>query len=363
MPVTSFGLQNTVCPNIFLNSASNLDHKLKSRLILEIKKAIQGFFIQGKLDLVRFETFKKQIDMALGTTNDADFYWSISVAVNQLGNAHTFFAPPSHSNNFGLRYQNVDGKNFVTKVHPILSKRIHIGDEIVSVNSGTCLLGNLDYLNNARGSFVFKKPNGEVYQENLISEFPMVTEKTVFQIENAYILVKISDFMDQELGNEFYTQIKKLSDKKTIIFDLQGNPGGTLREVISIGKYFFGGEIGFYQGSIFGNKEIKIEKNNDLNEKIGKVFIIVDQESFSAAEIFTHLFKTRANAQVFGQPTRGGLENGLSVTMPDKSILSIANGEYCDRKVCFYGKKIEPDIVLPLGIPTQEIISTILKQP
>ena len=268
------------CANPFPNSQRSIIDSQKKDLLDEIRNSILFYYVKNKFNSNKSQVFQEKLKDILYNQSDSDFYWEISVLVNNLNNNHTFFIPKGFKNSFGIYFQNSNKENIITKVDTDLAEKINIGDRIISVNGQTCLSGNFNFQKNSVGDFsLMQSSDNTAYHLKLKSIFEPAIEKMQVKIEADYIYVKIPSFSEKGITSSFFDKVNIIKDKKPMIIDLRGNSGGYLSEVMNIAKYFFDGSIGYFNGGLFGNKEIKISRDSSLFEKIGQLFLIVDGET------------------------------------------------------------------------------------
>jgi len=143
------------------------------------------------------------------------------------------------------------------------------------------------------------------------------------------------DLSEKELEGLMNSRIKKF---KSLILDLRGNPGGyveTLRHVVG---YFVGEPIKI------GDVKTRTETKQVMSKKVGgsfdgKLIVLIDSDSASAAELFARVMQLQKRATVIG----------------DKSSGSVMESRQYRRQlgtdtVVFYGTSItEADIIMTDG--------------
>ena len=144
-------------------------------------------------------------------------------------------------------------------------------------------------------------------------------------------------------------QLKAHRDAPGVVIDLRENPGGTLLSLdFMVGEFF---RRGFgYAESIDrkgGRHELRALTFGSAHYA-GRVAILVERISASAAEIFAAAMQEQHRGTVVGQPTAGYVLSARMRTLPDGGLL-----EYSDRDLHMTdGRRIEgsgvtPDIVPP----------------
>ena len=139
-------------------------------------------------------------------------------------------------------------------------------------------------------------------------------------------------------------EIKPLNSMKAIILDLRNNQGGYLEEVKKCLSFFFAEDIEF--GTFIERsgktKETKV-KGKRKKAFNGKIIVLIDDESFSGAEIFANLMQETGRGKVVGVASRGFVLNSIEYNLPENFKVSNAFRDYLSPK----GKKIEGKGVTP----------------
>jgi carboxyl-terminal processing protease len=109
------------------------------------------------------------------------------------------------------------------------------------------------------------------------------------------------DLSDEEVDN----RIGKFRNRKALILDLRGNPGGYVSTLERFAGYFFTGDVKI--ADLKGRKEMKPSIAKGHNEKAfkGQLIVLVDGESSSAAEVFARVIQLEKRGTVIGDRTSG----------------------------------------------------------
>lgn len=157
-----------------------------------------------------------------------------------------------------------------------------------------------------------KSPTGEIYSVTIVREKILIPKITFNQYPNL-TYIRIIDFIDTSVGkynsewNNILSKIIEL-DNKNIILDLRSNSGGYVESAIHLANSFLQTgdiilkEIGS-KGQI--NREVRASRDGELSKF--KIFIIIDQNTASAAEILTLALKENnaSNIVIIGDPSFG----------------------------------------------------------
>lgn len=166
-------------------------------------------------------------------------------------------------------------------------------------------------------------------------------------IENNIGYIWIYEFEDKTKSqfDKAYTKLKE-DGMEGLIVDLRDNPGGDVEIVVSLCDEFL------EDGMIIYSKD-KNGKNQEYTadaacEKL-PIVIITNENSASAAEIFTGALKDRGVAKVVGKTTFGKGIIQAVFELPNGDGLKITEAEYyLPSEVCIHGVGIKPDYEVEL---------------
>jgi carboxyl-terminal processing protease len=143
-------------------------------------------------------------------------------------------------------------------------------------------------------------------------------------------------------------ELKKHRDAPGVGIDLRRNPGGeTFSLGISIGEFFDRPvDCGTFI-SRAGSRRVKNSWQLGSAEYRGRVAILVDGATGSAAEIFAAVLQDHGRATVIGRRTAGAVLASWFYRLPDGGELQLSREDYVAPK----GRRIEgagvvPDIVV-----------------
>lgn len=283
------------------------------------------------------------MNMALG---------SIATVVDTLNDSHTFFVPPAHAtrHEYGWRYEMVGDRCFVTQVQPKSDadlKGLKPGDQVLAINGVTPTRDNTwklqylyDVLRPQSGlTLTLQDPQGK--QRSLtgathFGETKRVTDLTgsggasdIWQLlreeerydrmqrvryvehGDALIIVKLPEFtLSPADVNDVLARVRK---HNALILDLRGNPGGAVETL----RYFLGG---FFEKEIkiadrVGRKENKPQMTKaNHNPFTGKLVVLVDSRSASAAELFARVIQLQKRGVVVGDHSSGSVMESRDYT-------------------------------------------------
>jgi C-terminal processing protease CtpA/Prc len=260
-----------------------------------------------------------------------------------LNDSHTFFIPPSRPlrTEYGFRMIMIGERAFISRVRPgtDAESKVHPGDEIITYNRYKVDRPSFWKLNyyveslapNPATALVLKSPEGQQREENVVAkthELKRVMDLTladggldIFQMirdnEASYHIVrhrsyelgdvmiwKVPQFDLDETGiNHWFGIARK---HKTLILDLRENPGGyvfTLEHMLGL---LFDHDVKIAD-RVGRRKDLKpqIAKSRGKDIFSGRVIVLVDSGSGSAAELFARVIQLEKRGTVIGDRTSG----------------------------------------------------------
>lgn len=221
-------------------------------------------------------------------------------------------------------------------------------DEIVAVRaSNTKLLGDLAKKvsvtfideNNVEKTIELSRQNFGVSRE-LTFESKQLNENVGY--------IKFNIFIG-DLPKKFEEAIATISNKKALIIDLRGNPGGVGNHTIALAGMLDKEKRSLGVSQFRYNKQQFAYEGSDKSFK-GKVFILVDELSASSAEILAAGLQSNKRATVIGQNSAGAVLPSTMEILPNGGALQYAIGDYKtpDGKV-LEGRGVTPDLEVKLS--------------
>ena len=222
------------------------------------------------------------------------------------------------------------------------SERVGIvaGDRIVGVND-TVIAGVkmsreeiMRRLRGPRGTIAHLKVVRAGIKDTL--RFNVKRDKIpVFSLDATYMLrpgigyIRISNF-SATTHKEFLESVEKLRQQgmRDLVLDLQGNGGGYLQAAADIANEFLerGDLIVYTEGRQVTRSEYHAEGNGSMRQ--GRVVVLVDEYSASAAEIVTGAIQDQDRGLVVGRRTFGKGLVQRPIDLPDGSMIRLTIAHY-----------------------------------
>jgi carboxyl-terminal processing protease len=317
----------------------------------------------------------------------------IAQAVIDLGDSHTRFVPPGRAADFeyGWHLRVVGETPYVLAVKPgsdAEAKGLKTGDALLSIDGNPPTRQNIGmfkyryYLVRPVPAMrlVVQSPGGQPRQIDVETKIEMgkrfmdLTEgediwDILRQAENGTVKHRFADVADKNIfiwnipsfmspESEFKRIAGRLPKYKSVILDLRGNSGGYVSSLTCLLGFFFDHNVTIAQPrGRDKNMKPMVAKTQGPKAFTGKVVVIVDSDSGSAAELFARVIQLEKRGVVIGDRTAGAVMQsrvysrqtageyvviyGISITESD---LIMADGKSLENE------GVAPDqIVLPTG--------------
>lgn len=160
-------------------------------------------------------------------------------------------------------------------------------------------------------------------------------------------LVQIVNF-DSRCKKETLTAVQDLLQQgaKALIFDVRYNPGGYKDEMVGILDHLLPEGALFRSVDYNGREEVDYSDAAHLDIPMA---VLVNQDSYSAAELFAAALQEYEAAIVVGQHTTGKGHYQNTFRLPDGSAVVLSVGRYTTPKgVNLDGVGIAPDVEVPV---------------
>ncbi|HJR07567.1 MAG TPA: S41 family peptidase [Pyrinomonadaceae bacterium] len=361
----------------------------------ELKKNYYDPNFHGMDVDARFKAAEEKIKQA---TSINQAFGIIAQAFLDLNDSHTTFSPPSRAVRveYGWQMQAIGDKCYVVAVKPgsdADAKGVKPGDLIVSVDGFKPTrkeLWKMEYyyygLSPRPGMrLVLQSPGQQPRQLDVAAkvqqgkrvldlsgrgnshmdindvirkgEDAARLRRHRFQKFGGVIVWKMDSFgFEPEQADQIMNE--QVKGNSALILDLRGNPGGYVMTLERLASHFFDREIKI--ADLKGRKEMKPMVAKKRNGKMfeGKVVVLIDSKSSSAAELFARLMQLEKRGVVIGDQSSGfvmqstyhGQEMGTETVIWYGASITNADVIMSD------GKSLEHSGVTPdeLLIPTAE---------
>ncbi len=284
--------------------------------------------------------------------------------IDALGNRWSYYIPADEYNSYLEQMKNAyvgigvtivqreDGYIDIQKVEPgspAMEAGIQPGDVLTGVEGQNVAEITLEEVKN----LVRGKPGTQVNlelrrgQEKLNLPVTRREIQTVVatgtMLEGNIGLVKIVNF-DSRCEKETLEQVEKLLGQgaTALIFDVRYNPGGYKDEMVGILDYLLPEGPLFRSVNYEGKEEVDSSDEKHLDIPMA---VLVNRDSYSAAELFAAALQEYEAALVVGEHTTGRGHYQNTYRLSDGSAVVLSVGRYCTPKgVNLDGVGIAPDV-------------------
>ncbi len=174
---------------------------------------------------------------------------------------------------------------------------------------------------------------------------------TCQMLENNIGYIKINNFDANSCGNSLRA-IEELRDAgaSALIFDLRFNPGGSKDELVRLLDYLLPEGPLFRSVDYKGREEVDYSDEDYLDMPMA---VLVNEDSYSAAEFFAAAMQEYGAAVIVGGKTTGKANYQQTFRLSDGSAIAISTGHYqTPNGVTLEGLGVTPDVPVEVDAET-----------
>ncbi|HEY8224272.1 MAG TPA: S41 family peptidase [Pyrinomonadaceae bacterium] len=372
--------------SVFAQNPPSAFERERGRMILDaIKGDLKKNYYDPTFHGMDVDARFKEADNKIKAANSlGQIFGIIAQALVDLDDSHTYFVPPSRSytTEYGWQMQMVGDKCYVVAVKPgsdADAKGLKEGDEIYTIDGYGPVRQNLwkiiytyQALRPKPGMrLVVIKPNGQQQQLDVMAK--VTQSKRVMDLtgggsgKDIFDLIRQAENEDRlhrhryyEMGEELLIwkmpafdldeakvdeMLSKAKKRKAMILDLRGNGGGFETTLLRMVSNLFDHDIKI--GDIKRRKEMKplTAKTRGSEAFPGKLIVLIDSKSGSAAELFARVIQLEKRGVVIGDVSAGAVMRS-----------KVYDHELGLDTVIFYGASItDADIVMGDGKSLEKV--------
>ena len=298
---------------------------------------------------------------AAAAANEAALYATLNAMLASLNDSHTHALTPMHAieretkvrARTGFSMSRVENRWIVNDVLPDSPA------EQAGVKTGWIVLARNDEPLGVRVNF--RPQEGEAAAWDFLDEndqkvrlapvakrLSIAPRQIARELEGGFLYLRFDEF-DGPDRRWLSRELKRHVNAPGVVIDLRRNPGGeTFSLGISIGEFFDRPvDCGTFI-SRGGARRVKNSWQIGSARYRGRVAVLVDSATGSAAEIFAAVLQDHGRATVIGRRTAGAVLASRFYNLPDGGELQLSREDYVAPK----GRRIEatgvePDIVVP----------------
>ena len=342
LPLASLEAQQSVPPTEPKRGAiSKLDQERAVGILDNVSKGIQENYYDPKLNGVDWNAAIANAKAKIGQANTLnEALAQVAVAVSALNDSHTTFRPPHRpfSLDFGFQYQMIWSRCFITRVKSgsdAEAKGLKAGQELLSIDGVIPHRQNLwsiEYLNyvlDPRSEMVLEVQGPSEEKRKVVVEAKVTPESDLAYRPGAGILynlirkdenlehlmrmqwVQIGDVAILKFpwfyydADTFYALGDKIRKAKALIVDLRGNSGGAEETLTYFVGMFFDKDQKMFDRVQRKKTVPQIAKSEHHIYFPGKLIVLVDSGSASAAELFARIMQLEKRGTVIGDRSSG----------------------------------------------------------
>ena len=344
-------------------------------LVAVLSSALTLFVSYGIPEESKLQELSDLIDECFIGEADRTVYEdaAASAMVAALGDRWSYYIPASdfqaHTEQMENAYVGIgitisvmpDGTGFeVTKVNeggPADEAGMLPGDVITGIDGQSCSgMTTEEARNLVRGKedtpvLLTISRDGTVIDLNVIRRQVLTPVAVAELLEKNIGLITITNF-DERCASETITAIEGLLEQgaEALIFDVRFNPGGYKRELVEVLDYLLPEGPLFRSENYLGNATVD-ESDADCLEL--PMAVLVNGESYSAAEFFAAALREYEAAVVVGQQTTGKGYFQNTFQLSDGSAVGLSIGRYTTPNgVSLADVGITPDVVVEVDEET-----------
>jgi C-terminal processing protease CtpA/Prc len=329
-------------------------------MVNQVAEDVAKHYYDPKLHGVDWDAKLREALQKIGkaTSNNLAFA-NIAAMVDTLDDSHTYFIPPPRSFTFdyGWRIEAIGERCLVTRVRPQTdaATKVHPGDEVLAINDykpTRATIYRIGYLLNvlrpqSKIEVTVLSEAGEVRRFEIVPKvFPgqLITPSLgdlrmfgeleykylrphVISLDDDVLVARIPAFLFDNI--EVDKLVAAARKHKSVILDLRGNYSGTDEAVRLLVSGFFDHDVKIGDAVARKNTKPTVAKP-DRHNFLGRLIVLVNSRSLSAAEIFARVVQLEKRGVILGDRTpgmvmeaelyghaSGGTVFGVSVTMAD----------------------------------------------
>lgn len=167
---------------------------------------------------------------------------------------------------------------------------------------------------------------GEIRETSIVPGAYEISPVSYSLLEDGIGYIAVSNFRSRS-AEEGIAAIENLIEQgaKALIFDVRNNPGGKVSEMLSLlDRLLPEGDI-FISADRNGNEKVETSDAECLTLPIA---VLVNKNSYSAAEYFAAILQEYGWAQVIGEQTTGKGRSQITLPLPGESAIHISAKRY-----------------------------------
>jgi C-terminal processing protease CtpA/Prc len=386
---------------------SNVQREISRQMLRDVAEGIRKHYYDPKFHEVDLEArFKAADEQIRAAGSFSDVFLTIAGALDTLNDSHTFFHPPTRSTRreFGLALQMIGDHCFITAVRPgsDASEKLSPGDEVLTWDGfapSRDTFWKLNYMLmtlSAGGSqhFTIRTPAGAERQTEVkakVIEGKRILDLTgngdgdiwqvlrrmenddramrqrVATVGESLMIWKMPEF---DLSDDEVDRVIKQARKyPALIMDLRGNPGGLVKTLERVTGGVMDHDVTI-AARVGRRKDLKpqLAKARGKESYSGKLIVLIDSRSASAAELFAHVVQLQKRGTVLGDQSSGhvmesrfySFSQGANTVISYGASITDADLIMSDGKSLEHNGVTPDEIILPSNMDLSSVKDPVL---
>lgn len=362
------GCVSTPIPRVSLATvpaAQQAQARQNLRVFEEVWRLVADKHYDPKLQGVNWQAAGEKFGAeAVAVPDEKTLYAKLNAMVGLLNDSHTHVLGPEQARERRTQTRVRTGFNLTRLDNHWAVSEVLPGSpaEAAGVRPGWLVTSRNGHLLPAK--IDFRARDGEVVQWRFLDlrDWPVSLELTASplsiaprqfarELSDGLVYLRFDGFDGRDrrwLGE----QLKLHRDAPGVVIDLRRNPGGETWSLgITIGEFFAHRvECGVFT-SRGGTRQVKNSWQAGSARYGGRVAVLVDGSTASAAEIFAAVLQEHGRAKIIGRKTAGAVLASRFFRLPDGGELQLSQEDYVTPK----GRRLEgngvvPDVTVPFTL-------------
>jgi len=342
VPIFAFLVSLLVLPASSQNM-SRLDREHAETMLEVVTSDVRKMYYDPKLHGLDWQAKVRDAKAHIAQTTSFDeAYLQIAAVLEALDDSHTFFIPPRRSArvDYGWRWDMFGDRCYVTDVRPgsdAQAKGIRPGDELLTIEGYKPERESLWKISYALSlspqsalEAVVREPSGKMRRIKVeakitktadVRDFDDMTGRDLWRTQlqreelrrlarvryqelgDALMIVKVPDFSQPPL--EIQEVMEKARKHKSLIIDLRDNPGGYEESLQAWLGCLFSSDVKIADRVGRDKTTPLMAQSNHHTVFGGKLFVLIDNGSASAAETLSRVVQIEKRGTLLGDRTSG----------------------------------------------------------
>jgi len=292
---------------------------------------------------------------ALAAQDDATLYTGLNRMFAELKESHLAAIPPRRAHEFstahrasiGIRLRLLEGQRVVTDLvpgSPAAIAGVQLG-WLVATRNGAPLKDSDTYFPQLGQpvTYGFLDEHDQPHTLTLEPQLLNFDQRESKSLNEECLYLRFDVFSRQSL-HWLSEQLKAHATTPAVVIDLRNNPGGNLLALNVAVAEFFPRRVPVGRTIKRNGRERESESLSWLSARYaGRVVILTDHNTGSAAEIFSHVLQHYKRATIIGRPTAGAVILSRFYSLPGGGTLQVPIQDYLGLD----GQRLEGHGVIP----------------